>query len=206
MRSMSLDSLEIELTSKCTLACPGCSRENTKHLKAEWDHGHLPFELVEDIIKSTNFKFYLLIGCYGDSIYYPHFWEVIKVLQREQKHWMVHTNGSARSRKWWEQSYDIEFHNDGRNKFFFAIDGLEDTNHNYRINSKWKTIETALDVMTNHPSRPKLFWRWLDFNYNRHQIDEARKFAQSMDIEFEVHKSFRSQDQYKHDNPEIFTS
>ena len=41
---------------------------------------------------------------------------------------------------------------------------------------------------------------------NLKQFDEARKFAESMDIEFEVHKSFRSQDQYKHDNPEIFTS
>jgi MoaA/NifB/PqqE/SkfB family radical SAM enzyme len=206
MRSMILDSLEIELTTKCTLACPGCSRVNTKHLKEEWDKGHLPLDLVLDTIRNTNFKSYLLIGCYGDSIYYPHFWEVMKVLVEEGKDWMVHTNGSSRSRDWWLQSYDIKFKNHRSNKFYFAIDGLEDTNHNYRINSKWKTIETALDVMTNHPNRPKLYWRWLDFAYNRHQQDEARKFAESMDIEFEIYESFRIKDQYKHDNPEIFTA
>ena len=81
---------------------------------------------------------------------------------------------------------------------------MEDTNSIIESTQKWKTIETALDVMTNSVD-PKLFWRWLDFNYNRHQIDEARKFAESMDIEFEVFKP-RTQDQYKHDNPEIFTS
>ena len=56
MKEMAIDSLEIELTSKCTLACPGCSRVNTKHLKEDWDAGHLPFELVESIIRTTNFS------------------------------------------------------------------------------------------------------------------------------------------------------
>lgn len=206
MREMTGDSLEIELTSKCTLACPGCSRVNTIHLRELWDKGHLPFDLVENLIRTTNFKWYNLIGCYGDSIYYPQFWDVMRILVDEKKDWMVHTNGSSRSRSWWEQSYDIEFENSKANKFYFAIDGLEDTNHLYRINAKWKTIETALDVMSKHPSRPKLYWRWLDFAYNRHQQDEARKVAESYDIQFEVYQSFRAKNAYKHDNPEIFTA
>lgn len=206
MIAMPKDTLEIEITSRCTLACPACSRMNTKHLRSKWDTGDLPLELLESVIKDSNFKGYTLIGCYGDCIYHPQFWDVMRLLVDNDKQFMVHTNGSSRSRKWWEQSYDIDFENSPKHKFYFSIDGLADTNHLYRINAKWKTIETALDVMSNHPSRPDLRWRWLDFEYNKHQKDEARKLAESMDIKFEVYDSFRSQDQYKHETPEIFTA
>ena len=206
MKVMNIDSLEIELTSKCTLACPACSRVNSKYDKAIWDTGALPFDIVSNTITNTDFNSYNLIGCYGDSIYYPQFWDVMRILVDNDKRFMVHTNGSSRSRKWWEESYDINFQNTPKHKFYFAIDGLEDTNHFYRINAKWKTIETALDVMTKHPCPPKLYWRWLDFAYNRHQQEEARKFAESMGIEFEVYSSFRDQGQYKHATPEIFTA
>jgi MoaA/NifB/PqqE/SkfB family radical SAM enzyme len=206
MQVMTKDTLEIEITSKCTLACPACSRVNTKEMRAKWDTGDLPLELLERVIKDTTFKEYILVGCYGDCIYHPQFWDVMRLLVDNDKNFMVHTNGSSRSRKWWEQSYDIKFKNSFTNRFYFSIDGLADTNHFYRINAKWKTIETALDVMSNHPSKPDLRWRWLDFEYNRHQQDEARKFAESLGIKFEVYDSFRSQDQYKHATPEIFTA
>lgn len=204
MKVMTLDSLELEITSVCTLACPGCSRVNTAHKKDLWDKGHIDFDTISSIIKNSEFKSYHLIGCYGDAIYHPKFWEVVQVLQQEDKHWMVHTNGSSRSRKWWEQSYDIEFKDEHRNNFCFAIDGLEDTNNVYRINSKWKTIITGLEVMSKHPTPPKLTWRWLDFPYTRHQQEEAKMIAEDYGMHFEVHPSFRSSGQYVHETPEIF--
>lgn len=203
MQAITQDSLELEITSVCTLECPGCSRVNTKHLKSEWDKGHLDFEIIENVIKTTNFKWYNIIGCYGDAIYHPRFWDIIQLLNNEDKNYMLHTNGSSRSQRWWDTALDIKGWHRGH-KFCFAIDGLEDTNHYYRINAKWDTILTGLNTMSKVTERPQVIWRMLDFPYNRHQQKDAEALAQSYGMKFEIHPTFRSTDQYKHDNPRLF--
>ena len=48
------------------------------------------------------------------------------------------TNGGARDTVFWKRMAQLKVH------VIFGIDGLEDTNHLYRKNAKWKSISTVL--------------------------------------------------------------
>ena len=60
----------------------------------------------------------------------------------------------------------------------FSIDGLEDTNHLYRRNVKWeKVIENARSFIT---AGGKAHWDMLVFEHNKHQVDEAKSYANKL--------------------------
>ena len=89
----------------------------------------------------------------------------------------------------------------------FSVDGLEDTNHIFRINAKWNTVLRGMKAMGSLPksNRPWLEWKYLVFPYNAHQVKEARELA--MDIGFDQFSPVRSEREnsfYKSDNPEIY--
>ena len=65
------NTLEIELTTKCTLGCPACPRNNPFEKKEDWDVGHLDKNIVKSFADTSAERSYLFVGCYGDPIYHP---------------------------------------------------------------------------------------------------------------------------------------
>ena len=196
MNPQEFDSLELELTSKCTLACPSCARELHKDVQDQWDGGHLPLDLVKSIADTTNFKRYNLVGCYGDVIYHPDFIEICEYYLSRNKNLIIHTNGAFRTSAWWDRLSSLEWKN---TEFFFSVDGLEDTNHIYRKNSKWSSVLLGMEKMTAIPKerRPNLIWKFIEFPYNQHQIEQARNLATQLDFDnFETVKSARTAEEY----------
>ena len=190
------DKLEIELTSKCVLQCPACARMHDVENKKIWDAGHLDKEILFNIADTTNFKRYTFCGCYGDAIYHPDFLEICDYFIKKG-HWIqVHTNGSAKPEKFWQKAAEQNWKHC---LFTFSIDGLEDTNHIYRVNAKWKQIITGIKYMTSIPEerRPRLEWKMLIFKYNEHQVETARKMAMDLGFDrFNPVKSMRNTNSY----------
>ena len=192
--------LEVELTSKCTLECPSCVRNTTASQlnKSAWDHGHLPTHIAKRIADTTNFKRYLFVGCYGDPIYHPDFLEICDYYQNTRHKLLhIHTNGSAKPKKFWEQASELNWSK--YSEFVFSVDGLSDTNHIYRINSKWDQIEYAMRTMCSIPRerRPQMIWKYLIFPYNEHQVEQARELAAEIGFdEFSPRRSWREAAQY----------
>lgn len=188
----SLIPIEIELSTKCSVSCPCCPRHQQWDIRNTWNTGFIDKNVAINLIKNTNYKAYNLVGAYGDSIYHPDFHEIVNTLLQERKHSLIETNGSHRSTEWWDRVADLPWHYTsksspiGRNinhiDFRFSIDGLADTNHIYRRNSKWETIIYAINKLSSLPigNRPHLSWKYLVFPYNEHQVDEARKLANEM--------------------------
>ena len=113
----------------------------------------------------------------------------------------MNTNAGAREPEWWAELAKTL----GRNGLvIFSVDGLEDTNHFYRINAKWKTIVTGLETMASLENRPNVIWRMLDFKYNKHQQQEAEELAKHYNMKFELHPTFRNAIQYNHADPGLF--
>ena len=80
-----------------------------------------------------------------------------------------------------------------RGKVQFSVDGLEDTNHIYRKNSRWKDIVMAVETLASGKQKPKLIWQMLVFPYNEHQIEEAERLSKEIGFdEFHYSKSLRS--------------
>ena len=165
--------LHIEPTSKCTLDCPLCDRTwfyktFKKRLLHEIDIYHL-----EKFVKS-NTKI-VMCGNNGDPIYHSKFHELCKKLKNNGCKIKIITNGSARSKTWWQELNKILNEDD---QLTFSIDGLKDTNHLYRKNAKWESIMKAVSIFSTRKCR--LEWKYIVFKHNQHQINEANELSKKL--------------------------
>ena len=55
---------------------------------------------------------------------------------------------------------------------FFSVDGLEDTNNMYRRGVLWDRIDANIRAYTG--TGAKGMWDYLMFEYNKHQIEQAK--------------------------------
>lgn len=175
----------IEPTSKCTLECPLCSRTwFIKKFKKKLLHEVDVDALVNFIGKG---KELLLCGNHGDPIYHSKFIEMCRKFKNNACKLTIVTNGSSKPTTWWEELNSVLDENDC---VVFSIDGLEDTNHVYRINAKWKSIMNGIKVLQKR--RCKMKWKFIVFKHNQHQIRDAENLSQELGFDqFYVHHSDR---------------
>ena len=90
---------------------------------------------------------------------------------------VTHSNGGLRSEEVWREAGKIL---QGNEKWYmwFSIDGLEDTNHLYRKNAKWKSIMTAIDA--GKTRKCKIRWKFIVFKHNQHQIYLAKELSKKL--------------------------
>lgn len=190
--------LHLELTSRCNALCPMCARTTGLDHDAELlkKRDDLPLvdtdpKILEKMLEEM--KPYLpnhvfINGNFGDPIMYPHLLEVVKMYKDAGVPQVtLSTNGSAQTEQWWRDLANIMRKPD---KVIFAIDGLEDTNHLYRVNTKWSTIMRNAKAFIEEGGVAR--WDFIGFKHNEHQIEEARQLADDMGfVKFRYKKSNR---------------
>jgi MoaA/NifB/PqqE/SkfB family radical SAM enzyme len=181
--------LHIELTNRCVLGCPACPRTQWEEIlkrpveKTDLDYHDLAKFL--DCEQGKKINSFLLCGDYGDTIYYPHLFDFLQYF-RDNKSYHIHTNGSYRNKDFWLKLADTLTDQD---TITFSIDGLEDTNHVYRINSNWNSIMLGLDIMS--ASKTKVIWKTIIFQHNYKQLAEIKKIALDKGCKFTAEKAHR---------------
>jgi MoaA/NifB/PqqE/SkfB family radical SAM enzyme len=184
-----MKSLHLELTNRCTLECPGCPRTQWRDLvKKPVEKMDLDINSLEKFLDCPGgqaIQEFLICGDYGDAIYYPALFDFLKKF-RNNKTYVIYTNGSWRDNKFWTQLSEILTAQD---TVIFSIDGLENTNHIYRRNSDWKSIMVGVDIMAK--SSATLRWKTIIFNYNINQLPEIKKFAEDKGAIFTAEKTHR---------------
>ena len=60
-----------------------------------------------------------------------------------------------------------------RTLIIFGIDGLEDTNHIYRKNVKWKKLEENIKIYIKYGGTAS--WQFIVFEHNKHQENIAKQ-------------------------------
>ena len=186
--------LDIELSNRCNAACPMCARNI---------HGHsinprlILDELTLDDIKNIdkkyldNIEFINLSGDYGDPLMCKDILEIVEYfLKITNARICIHTNGGLRNTTIWKQLGEWD-----RVEIRFGIDGLEDTNHLYRINVRWDLLMNNIKTYINAGGNAT--WIFLVFFHNQHQVDEARLFAK--ELKFNKFKTVVS-DRWRADN------
>lgn len=166
----------IEPTSKCILECPLCDRtwfyeKFKKRLLHEINIEHLV-----NFFKDTSPRV-LMCGNNGDPIYHSKFHDLCFELKKIKCKLEIVTNGTGKKKEWWEKLCSILSPSDN---ITFSIDGLEDTNHLYRINSKWESIMDAISVVTKH--NIDTTWKFIVFKHNQHQLKEAKIMSKKLGI------------------------
>ena len=180
--------IEIEPTTFCNAGCPLCSRHKpgTSDVIDELVLEHLPKNILQkirdelDLYQTAKQVSIFYCGNYGDAIMHPEFEWLYEFSSKYFKSTGVHTNGGARSTEFWKTLGTIskEYSNAA---VTFAIDGLQDTNHLYRRNVKWEKL--MLNVQTYLDAGGVANWKYLVFDHNKHQVDEARELAKKLGFE-----------------------
>ena len=164
------------------LQCSACARTNNQEILK--DLKDLPIEILDNLFDPTtlaslpsNFQVNLC-GVYGDCIYHRDFHAFLRRLKELKLKINMETNGSYKDKSWWEETVSLLDENDS---VTFSIDGLKETNHLYRKNSRWEDIEVAIQTCT-----PKLTveWKFIVFSHNEHQIIEAQKLAKEWGVRY----------------------
>jgi len=173
--------IEFEVTTKCNAKCPQCVR----NYHGDYTWPSLP--IIDLDIKST-FKnipssvwkelgHIRFCGTYGDPCMRKDLIDIIRLTKSvTDASISISTNGSIRSTKWWEELATVL--DPTKDSVTFGIDGLEDTNHLYRIGTSYKKIISNLKAFNQAGGAS--FWSFLVFEHNQHQVDHAREFSKQI--------------------------
>lgn len=176
-----LKSIHIEISTRCQASCPMCARNN---------HGGLenPYLKIKDMSLET-FKNILnkdvlnqishvcMCGNFGDPIMNDDLIEMCQYLKdtNSEINVHIHTNGGARKQDWWQKLYkSLPL----KHCVFFAIDGLEDTHHIYRIGTTYQNVIKNASTFISEGGIAE--WVYIKFKHNEHQVDEAKERSKNL--------------------------
>ena len=182
--------VHLEPTQKCQARCPMCDRnknggETNQYLSnADLSLNDIKKMFPIPFVKQLNNLY--MCGNHGDPIFAPECLEIMKWLRAINPNIFlsITTNGGARDPEWWEELAGVV------NQVIFSVDGLEDTNHLYRQGVNWASVEENMEAFCDAGGIAQ--WVFLVFNYNEHQVEEARAWSKMIGVkEFVIKKSGR---------------
>jgi MoaA/NifB/PqqE/SkfB family radical SAM enzyme len=182
----SLNKFNLDITYKCPLECPLCSRQHVggkEKIKRSREMTLDEFKLV--LSKSKNIS---LCGQISDPIYHSDFKQIMELISNNpQKTFSIHTNGTRKKTHWWKQIYKLSHKNVS---WIFGLDGNDQETANiYRVNTRYDEV---LDAMKLGASMGvNVTWQFIVFKHNEHQIEEAKQLAAENGIVFQILKSNR---------------
>jgi sulfatase maturation enzyme AslB (radical SAM superfamily) len=170
--------IQLEICNYCNLACPFCPRQPRINNHNEIMNNTL---LDVDLFKSI-FKFgewpkltsVMFCGNVDEPTTHPGLEEMMSHLlaMNDKLIITISTNGSTRNEKYYTTLGQMSAESNQRIRIRFAIDGLEDTNHIYRVGSNWQKIETNYRAYI--AAGGYAIWQFVVFEHNKHQIEEVK--------------------------------
>ena len=180
---------EIELSSHCNARCPLCIRQllGTDQERPGFRKGHISLvqmkKFVAEVPDPSEVVLYFA-GVGGDPMMNPEAVEIFKLCANNKfKGITVDTNGSLRSKNVWQELGKISKSSgpdalSRKMQITFSIDGLEDTNHLYRIRTDYNKILDNAQTYIDAGGIAE--WKFIIFKHNEHQVAEAEKIAKQM--------------------------
>jgi hypothetical protein len=186
-------SLNFEAGIACRLKCGGCMmRNDMKSIGMGWpDRYNIrldSFKVIFEIFKQFDF-----CGNLSDPIYHPDFVDTLKYLKGKNIKINFHTNGSGKTKKWWTKVFELcqgEVWT-----WIFALDGLPEESHKYRINQNGEQVWEMMKLGKSMGAM--IDWQWIVFKYNQYHIKEGKLMAAQYGINFKEMHSTR----WKNDSP-----
>lgn len=177
--------LQLEISTNCNLFCKGCIRTNkfefgkTVNPALPEKNQFLDPIILEKILESNagqKIKEIQFCGTIDDPLMHPQLFDFLKIIYKNPKiKVQLHTNASLRNPKYFaEMAKYMRPHSE----VMFSIDGLENTNHLYRIGANWhKIIENAESYIK---AGGKAVWQYIEFPWNEQDTKDAEKLATQM--------------------------
>lgn len=181
--------IELEITSDCNAACPGCAR--TQNL----DILEINSFTVHDIkrlfptqrhIKNKQFKF---CGVLGDPALNADGVAMTEYLAQFGGYCQWSTNGGYQTASWWSKLGEISKETKNVDTVF-CIDGHKETNHIYRVNTKFDVIIRNVEAYCSAGGRGT--WMFIVFDHNEHELEIAKEHATRLGLKFATRTGMRN--------------
>ena len=176
-----LKTVHLEISTRCQAACPMCPRnykgglENPNLKLADWTYD----EFVKIFDKETlaQLKGVSFCGNFGDPTMNNDLIPMCQYLKDHAPHidLRIHTNGGARSSVWWNDLYAAM---PNKHVVVFAIDGLEDTHHLYRVGTLYERVVRNAKLFIDAGGIAE--WVFIKFKHNEHQVVEAESRSKQL--------------------------
>jgi len=181
-----INEVHLEVTQSCNAACPMCDRNENggavnQHIRN--DEKELTLDDCIDIFPAdfiSQLKVMYMCGNLGDPIAARDTLEIMQWFRDcNEDMWLsMNTNAGMQSASWWESLARII----GRNGcVIFSVDGLEETNHLYRQNVKWKLVERNMKAFIAAGGRAR--WDYLIFEHSECDVERAEQLAKEWGVE-----------------------
>jgi MoaA/NifB/PqqE/SkfB family radical SAM enzyme len=176
-----LNALQIEITNRCQAACPLCARnvhgglDNPIMKLNDWSLDDFKRIFNKEVllqIKSIDFA-----GTAGEPTLNKDLIAMCDYVKTTNPAIFISifTNGGARNSKWWSSLVAALPAN---HNVVFALDGLEDTNHLYRVNVQYDLVVKHAEQFIDAGGYAT--WQFIQFKHNQHQVDEAKQRAKDL--------------------------
>ena len=183
--------IELEITSDCNASCPGCARTLNQDIL------QINSFTLQDLkrifppldVNDNQFKF---CGVLGDPIVNPDFLSMAEYLTDNNGYVEVSTNGGYNSPDWWRQLGSIAYKHPGLVHIHFCADGHKETNHIYRVNTKWKVVERNMEAFADTAPPQHATWIYIVFDHNEYELETAKNHAYELDFNFATRTGMRN--------------
>lgn len=186
--------IDLECTTFCNLKCPECNRTiDEDNLSSILNTTHITLENCKTWFKPTeliNLTDVRFCGAIDEALMNPELTDILDFFLDEfnsVNYIDIRTNGAVRTPEFWTKLVN---HLPPKHIIVFGLDGLEDTNHIYRIGAKWEKIINNAKAFISAGGIAS--WQFIEFEHNKHQIEEAKQLAKELGFkEFRLISSTR---------------
>lgn len=161
----------LDISYRCILRCPQCIRQKTtsqNQIKRSFD---LEEENFQKILNYYN-NGITFCGQISDPIYHPNFLNFLKICDGQKRAIRIATNGSGKSKEWWEEAFS---YGKGENAWYFGVDGIDEKSQLYRVGSDFKNVWKMMQL--GNSLGHTIVWQYIIFGYNEHELDKAIEIA-----------------------------
>ena len=167
----------IEPSSKCSLKCPRCPRQ--EHPDISWMQKEITLEEFKRVFNHdmlSQVKRFTMCGDVGDPIYTKDYLKIIRYIKEFDPTIQIFTitNGSYKTPEWWKEFASISNKHDSIN---FSVDGYDqESNDIYRTNSNWSSIMIGMKICADE-SEMFVNWATIVFSFNQDHLDDIKQQA-----------------------------
>jgi MoaA/NifB/PqqE/SkfB family radical SAM enzyme len=185
----SIKKIELEITSNCNAACPGCARTQNADILELNSFGLEDLRRMfpaQNYIQGKEFKF---CGVLGDPIANKECYEMVEYIVANNGYVQISTNGGLLPSSWWSKLGTLSKET-GLVDVNFCVDGHKETNHIYRVNTLFSVIEKNMTAYSQ--AQGQASWIYIVFDHNEHELQLAQQHAENLGFKFATRTGMRN--------------
>ena len=167
----------IEPSSKCSLRCPRCPRQEYPDIS--WMQKEISLKEFQrvfspEILSQT--QRFTMCGDVGDPIYAKDYIDIIEYIKNYNPEIQIFTitNGSYKTVKWWKKFASVSNKHDTIN---FSVDGYDQSSNDlYRVNSNWQSIMQGMKICATE-SEMFVNWATIVFKFNENYLLQIKNLS-----------------------------